>query len=171
MEWSVLEWTGIGAAIPIIGRLFFIALAQDIARRFSVTMIGIKVWDWVTRWPPLIDPIWSGTWKITWTTESPSFDQSNFWIGRVWRCFNTIAAEGTGKSSSGQRIKYGFVGKLSRDKTILTGTWFDKRGAGYHGCYQLRLFSAHNIAEGRWVGFSETSAAINADMLKWERLG
>jgi hypothetical protein len=171
MDWSALIWAGVGAAVPILARILFVALVRDFARRFALTIVGVKLWDFVTSWA-LKDPIWSGRWRVTWTTNSTNFHANNAWTGRVRRCFDTMVAEGIGQTSTGRSVRYGFVGKLSRDRTILTGTWFDMRGAtvGYHGCYQVRLFSAHDRAEGKWLGFSETSGAINTDVLKWERL-
>lgn len=154
----------------IIGRTFFILIVRDFARRFALTLTGIRLFDrFLGRL--LRDPVWSGYWRISWRVKSSSFSAENVFDGRIYRCFDTIAAEGRGFASNGAEIPYGFIGKLSRDNTILTGTWFDRRGAksGYHGTYQIRLPAAGTVAKGKWLGFSDKSSQIKVGEITWER--
>lgn len=155
-------------ALQALGR----ALITDVATRISASMWGIRAFDTVTGWA-LRHPVWSGTWEITWKVRSTNFHPVNTETGQLYRCFNTVALEGSGTTAAGHKIPYGFVGRLSRDKSILTGTWFDRRGdkVGYHGVFQLRVQGASGTAAfGRWAGFSEMKPVVNADVMEWTRI-
>lgn len=117
-------------------------------------------------------PMWSGFWDVTWRVESSNFLETNTHRGRLFRCFNAIALEGSGTTTTGRDIPYGFVGTLSRDKSIATGIWFDRRwgDGGYHGVFQVRVAGTGDRADGLWCGFSETGPQINANALMWERV-
>src|SRR5262249_683215 len=148
-----------------------VTLISDFARRLALTIRGVEAFEFVFGWV-LKDAIWSGRWRITWTVASPTFNNTNAWEGRIARCFDTIVARGVGVTSGGVTLPYGFVGKLSPDHSLLTGTWFDERGAksGYHGAYQLRLTPVGDQAIGKWLGFSKTQPVINSGDLLWEKL-
>jgi len=165
-------WTLVGAALTIAARTFFAAIITDFTKRFTLTLVGVQAFDAMTDWL-LRHPIWSGYWRVTWKVTSADFPEKNEWEGRVYRCFDTVVAEGAGQVSGGEYIRYGFIGKLSRDRTILTGTWFDRRGSkiGYHGAYQVCLQTPRDVATGKWIGFSSKQPVINADELLWERVG
>jgi hypothetical protein len=171
MAWNSVGWAVLGAAMPTLLRSFFVAIVRDFARRFALTIFGIRLFD-RTIGRLLSDPLWSGRWRITWFVESQTFNDHSSWESRIYRCFDTIAAEGRGDVVEGTSIPYGFVGKLSRDKTILTGTWFDRRGtrAGYHGSYQLRMPASGAVAKGKWIGFSDTKPIVKSGELEWRRL-
>jgi len=172
IDWSHLLSAGIGGGGVLVIRSLSRAIAADVAKRITTTLWGIRAFDVCT--PPFMrHPLWSGTWRVTWFVKSANFEPSNADSGRLYRCFNSIAFEGSGTTTTGQRIPYGFVGKLSRDKTIATGIWFDRRGGdgGYHGVFQLRASGNGHQAAGKWAGFSETSSAIKADKIEWQRIG
>jgi hypothetical protein len=110
---------------------------------------------------------------VVWIVKSSNFAAVNPETGRLYRCLNSVAFEGSGTTADGKRIPYAFVGRLTRDKTILTGTWLDRRGrgVGYHGVFQLRLQGAGSTtASGKWMGFSETKPIVKSDSLDWIRL-
>lgn len=168
--WGIV-WTAIGSFLPMLAKWLMAAILKDFARSFMFTLIGIRLFDRsIGRLRE--DPVWSGRWRVTWFVDSPTFNNKNSWEGRIYRCFDTVAAEGIGHTADGRRIPYGFIGKLSRDRTILTGTWFDRRGAssGYHGAYQLRVSAVGERAIGKWIGFSDTDTTVRAGELEWQRL-
>jgi hypothetical protein len=172
IKWNIVFWGAVGSAATILIRMLFVALVTDFARRFSLSIIGVRIFDFLTRWF-LSDPIWSGQWKITWQVSSSSFKQENSYEGKIYRCLDTVVTEGMGHTADGESIPYGFVGKLSRDHTILTGIWFDRRGAksGYHGSYQIRLSAGGStLASGKWIGFSEQRNTVKAGKLTWQKL-
>ena len=170
-HWELVICTAAGAAIPVVMKSLFVSIFKDFTLRFSWTIFWIRIFDGtfgrITK-----DVIWSGSWKITWFVSSNTFLKANDWNGTIYRCFDTIAAEGMGHTQAGTSIPYGFIGKLSRDKTILTGTWFDRRGAkaGYHGAFQVRVTNAGHLVEGKWLGFSDKSPIIKTGKLLWEKL-
>jgi hypothetical protein len=160
--WHIVS-AGVGGGLVLAGRALWLALATDVAKRISATLRGMRAIDSIT--PEFLrHPVWSGTWDVTWEVESPNFEHVNTHRAKLYRCFNAIALEGIGTTISGKRIAYGFTGKLSRDKSIATGIWFDRRwgDGGYHGVYQVRLAGTGDRATGLWSGFSETTPAINA---------
>lgn len=160
---------GLVLALQGLGR----AAVTDVATRISAKVWGIKAFDKLTGWF-MRHSIWSGRWEVTWEVKSPNFAPVNAEVGRLYRCLGSVALEGSGTTSDGQKIPYGFVGRLTRDKTIITGTWFDRRGAdvGYYGVFQLRLLGAGSTkAVGRWAGFSDAKPTVNADVITWTRIG
>ena len=163
--WLVLVG-GATLALEALGR----ALWVDVAKRASVSVWGIRIFDYLTGWA-LHDPLWSGEWKVTWQVGSKNFLPVNEDTGQLYRCFNSFAIEGSGTTSSGRKIPYAFVGKLSRDKSIATGLWFDNRGGnfGYHGVFQMRVQSDGTGVEGLWTGFSEATSAIKSGKMSWQR--
>ncbi|QCK85573.1 hypothetical protein E8L99_07225 [Phreatobacter aquaticus] len=171
MHWTDIAWAAIGGALTLLGRNALTAAFTDVARRISLSMWGIRMFDqYIGKY--LIHPIWSGQWDVTWFVNSASFEESNTHTSTIYRCFNTIAIESTGTTPAGLKLRYGFIGRLSRDKTIVSGIWFDSRGndGGYHGVYQLRMPGAGHAATGLWVGFSDTTDAINSGKLVWTKL-
>jgi len=171
IDWLHVVTLGIGASSGLALRSLWRAITADVAKRITSTLSGIRIFDKCTcRF--LRHPLWSGEWSVTWKVNSPTFEPANTECGRLYRCFNSIAFEGSGSTTTGHRIPYGFVGKLSRDKTIVTGIWFDRRGGdgGYHGVFQLRASGNGHAATGLWAGFSETSAEIKADKFEWTRV-
>jgi hypothetical protein len=167
---SHLAWVAVGGGIGLAGRSLISAITTDVARRISTTLWGIRTFDRVTR-RILRHPIWSGTWEISWHVESKTFGPINSDFGEIARCFNAIAIEGSGTTSTGSKIPYGFVGKFSRDKSIITGIWFDRRAGdgGYHGAFQLRVHGSGEEASGLWLGFSESTATIKSDKIFWKK--
>lgn len=166
---NALVGGGIVLALQALGR----AVMTDVATRISAKVWGIRTFDELTGWV-LRHGIWSGRWEVTWEVQSTNFASVNAETGRLYRCLGSVAFEGSGWTSDGYKIPYGFVGRLTRDKTILTGTWFDRRGSdvGYYGVFQLRLLGAGSTkATGRWAGFSEEKPVVNADVLTWTRIG
>lgn len=172
MAWKAVALTGVGASLPYVVRTFLVIAVKDFARRFSYNVTAVRIFDKVFG-KILNEPIWSGIWRVTWNVNSKNFEEENHWDGQVYRCFDTIAADGIGITRTGKKIPYGFLGKLSRNRTILTGTWFDKRGSlsGYYGAYQIRLSDAEAKAEGKWIGFSSETKAVKANKITWERIG
>ncbi len=155
-------------AVRALGR----AVATDVAKRISYSLWGMRKIDAIT--PAFLrHPVWDGKWEVTWEVNSSNFEQFNTHRGRLYRCFNTIAIEGLGRTSSGKLISYGFTGKLSRDKSVATGVWFDRRwgDGGYHGVYQVRLTGTSDRASGLWCGFSQTTSSIKSDKLVWVKVG
>lgn len=166
---NALVGGGIVLALQALGR----ALVTDVATRITASVWGIRAFD-ATLGRLRRHPVWSGTWEVAWHVESASFAAVNAKTGRLFRCLHAVAFEGHGTTASGHSVPYAFVGRLSRDKTILTGTWFDRRAGdvGYHGVFQLKLWDPNGgRASGRWAGFSETRPIVNADLLEWERVG
>lgn len=168
--WHIVS-VGIGGGLVLTVRILWQAIATDVAKRITASLWGMRTIDSMT--PAFLHhSIWSGTWDVTWEVESPNFELVNTHRARLYRCFNTIALEGLGTTTSGNQIPYGFTGKLSRDKSIATGIWFDRRwgDGGYHGVYQVRISGTGDCAIGLWCGFSETSPAIKSDKLVWTRV-
>lgn len=170
--WNSILWAAAGSALPVLVRTFFAAAMRDFVRRFIFTMTGVCVFD-RTIGRLLTDPVWSGRWRVTWHVSSSTFKQENACEGRLYRCFDTVVAEGIGHTVNGESVPYGFIGKLSRGRTILTGTWFDRRGAktGYHGSYQIRVPASGRMVTGKWIGFSDKEPVVKCGELTWERLG
>ena len=171
MHLSQVLWAVAGGgatlALEALGR----ALWVDVAKRVSVGVWAIRIFDRLTGWA-LHDPLWSGKWNVAWSVGSENFLPKNEDAGRLYRCFNSFAIEGSGTTSSGHKTPYAFVGKLSRDKSIATGLWFDNRGgkSGYHGVFQMRSRGDGAGAEGLWAGFSDTTSAIKFGEMSWHRL-
>lgn len=166
---NALVGGGAVLALQVVGR----AVMTDVATRISTKVWGIRVFDKLTGWL-LRHAVWSGTWEVTWKVASANFEPVNAETGQLYRCLNSVAFEGAGTTAEGHRIPYGFIGRLSRDKTILTGTWFDRRGndVGYYGVFQLRLLGAgSDSASGKWAGFSEEKPVVNSDSLTWRKIG
>lgn len=155
-----------------LARTLLIAVVRDIARRFALSLFGVRLFD-RTLGRLHRDPVWSGHWRVTWYVTSSTFVQENSCEGRIYRCFDTVVTEGVGHTIDNESIRYGFIGKLSRDGTILTGTWFDRRGArvGYHGSYQIRAPASGSVVKGKWIGFSDKKPIVRAGDITWERLG
>lgn len=163
---SIVALLSGGVALSV--KALFSALVTDVAKRIGATLWGIKFFHRLT--PRFLrHPKWSGQWKVTWEVESTNFDAINTDTVELYRVFNRVALEAPGKTSAGDTIIYGFVGTFSRDKTIITGTWFDKRvsDAGYHGAYQVRLAGNGRDVKGVWIGFSETSEGVKSGPLRW----
>jgi hypothetical protein len=152
-------------------RALVAAVISDLSKRLMISMWGIRAFDtclgWIVR-----NPVWSDEWEVVWDVQSSTFQSTNVEKAQLSRAFNKVALEGSGITRDGKKIRYGFLGDLSRGKTIITGTWFDRRGgqSGYYGAYQLRLSGTGEEAVGRWVGFSETTAAIKSGRLTWKKL-
>lgn len=172
MDWPTMLFTAMIAGTTLALQALVRALWYDIAKRFSLTVKGIQIFDILTR-KFLRDPVWSGKWTVTWYVKGPTFQPENIETRRLYRCFNSFTVEGVGITSSGNEIPYVFVGKFSRDKTIATGVWYDNRGSssGYHGAFQVRVIGEGNGAKGRWLGFSETTHQIKSDKIEWQRSG
>lgn len=172
LDWAKIISLLIVPAFWILGRTLIVIVVRDFARRFTLTLFGIWLFD-RTLGRLLTDHVWSGRWRVTWSVASPDFPAKNQFEGKIYRCFDTIVAEGRGHVVDGESIPYAFVGKLSRADSILTGTWFDRRGtkSGYHGAFQIRLPAAKTIATGTWVGFSDSKPTVRVDELVWERIG
>lgn len=171
LQWLAVIIAFAGSASYLLMKGLFVLIVRDFARRFSLTFFGVWLVDrTIGRVFP--DKVWSGRWRITWTVKSADFAAQNVWEGYIYRSFDTIAAKGAGHTSDGQTILYGFIGKLSRSDTILTGTWFDTRGtrAGYHGTYQVLLSELGTVASGKWMGFSGKRRLVRANNLVWEKL-
>lgn len=158
-------------SIVLVGRSLVAAIMTDVARRINLTIVGVRFFDRLT--PKFFDdPVWEGNWKVSWEVESKNFRPRSSETVRIARCFNTIVLEGSGATVKGKKIPYGFVGKFSRDRSIVTGIWFDRRGGdgGYHGVYQLRRRGGADEAEGLWSGFSEENHAIKSGKLLWQKV-
>ncbi len=169
--YSAILWGIFSGGILILLRTLFVAAMSDVGRRISSTMFGIQAFE-NTLGRLLRDDVWSGEWEVAWNVKSKAFLQSNKRQSAIARCFNSVALEGVGLTTAGVEIPYGFIGKLSRDKSIVTGTWFDRSGnnAGYHGVYQLRLQGGRDEAVGKWAGFSETGSNIKTGTLYWTKV-
>lgn len=168
--WHLVS-AGIGGGSVQAVRALWRAIATDVAKRITASLWPMRIIDSIT--PNILrHPIWSGTWDVTWEVDSPNFEPVNAHRARLYRCFNAIALEGLGTTTTGKQIPYGFTGKLSRDKSIVTGTWFDRRwgDGGYHGVYQLRIAGTGESATGLWCGFSETTEKIKSNRLVLARL-
>lgn len=173
MSWlfqSPLATAAFGGAVTLLLRSLLIAIFSDIARRIAWTLIGMRIFDFVLGWATR-HAIWSGRWEIAWHVTSENFAPENVDVVRIYRVFNRIGFQVVTKNGDGKSVPYGFVGDLSRDKSIVTGLWFDGRGSaiGYHGAYQLRLKGDGYQADGVWIGFSETSSAIKHGKLIWKK--
>lgn len=169
--WWHLLFASIGGGIALALQALWRAISVDAAKRITSTIWGIRVVDRCT--PNFLrHHLWSGTWEVTWSVKSKNFLPNNSEAGRLYRCFNVIALEGSGTTATGAKIPYAFVGKLSQDSSIVTGTWFDRRGAGgYHGVYQLAVAGTGNEAVGLWAGFSRTRVTVKSGDLSWVRTG
>lgn len=168
--WHIAS-AGVGGGLVLSAQALWRAMVTDVSKRITTSLWCMRQIDRVT--PSFLQhEMWSGTWDITWNVDSSNFDQTNTHRGRLYNCFNAIALEGAGRTVAGHAIPYGFVGKLSRDKSIATGTWFDRRGGdgGYHGVFQVRVGRTGDRADGLWCGFSETGPQIKADVLNWVRV-
>jgi hypothetical protein len=165
--WGIIIGGGLIAA-----RLLLAAVLRDTAKRIAFTLWGIKLFHNATKWLPWLQhPTWSGNWEITWKVESDNFHESNVDRAQMYRAFNRIAAVSSYSTLEGNSIPYKFVGELSRDMTIVTGTWSDNRGGagGYHGSFQMRVTGTAVSAKGLWIGFSETTNEIKAGDLIWNK--
>jgi hypothetical protein len=167
--WSLVS-AGMGAGAVLALQALWRTIYIDVAKRITSTIWGIRIVDEIT--PKFLrHHLWSGTWEVTWVVKSKNFSPDNAKVGRLYRCFNMIALEGSGTTAAGDKIPYAFVGKLSQDGSIVTGTWFDRRGAGgYHGVYQLVVAGSGNTAVGLWVGFSRSKVAVRSGELRWVRI-
>lgn len=170
IDWWHLVFASIGGGLALAIQAFSRAISADVAKRISATLWGIRLFDKYTP-KTLRHHQWSGDWEVTWGVKSTNFMPQNSDIGRLYRCFNIVALEGSGTTTAGEKIPYAFVGRLSQDGDIVTGTWFDRRGpGGYHGVYQLAVAGTGWTADGLWAGFSRTKVAIKSGNLSWVRL-
>lgn len=160
----------ISGAIVLALRTLGAALLSDMAKRIGVTMWGIRLFDFALGWAHR-HAFWSGTWEVRWDVKSQYFQPTNTEQARLYRMFNRVAVRASGTKPDGTRIPYLFTGTLSRDKSILTGIWFDGLDSetGYHGAFQLRLETTTRTAQGKWVGFSYRTSAIKTGALIWTR--
>jgi len=157
-------------ALTLVGRALLAAFMTDVARRAGTSIKFIRIFDRYTSFL-FKHSVWSGEWEVNWAVNSPNFKKNNRDIVELSRCLNNIAMEASGTTTKGKKITYGFVGKLSRDKSIVTGTWFDRRkgGFGYHGSFQLKLAGSADKATGIWIGFSETAGNIKSGQMDWDK--
>lgn len=175
IEWRDALWAAAGGggllALQALGRAIF----ADVASRVSAKYWGIRLFDRATCWIWFMrDPVWSGLWNVSWSVKSKNFEPTNSHVGQIYRCLNSIAILGSGATPDGNRVPYCFIGKLSREKSVLTGTWFDQtivNGGAYHGVYQLRRSGTGGKATGLWIGFSETTGAIKSGEVTWTPVG
>lgn len=156
--------------LTLVARALVAAIAADVGRRISSTFWVIRAFD-RTLGRLIPDHTWGGTWTVTWFVDSENFETINSTTSTVYRCFSMVALEGSGAVTAGGLRRYLFTGRLSSDRSILTGVWFDAQeaSAGYHGAFQLRLRGAQNKAEGLWIGFSRMSRDIRSGPLQWTK--
>ena len=160
----------ITALTTLIAPKLIALLLAELGKQVSGQYWFIKIFD-STAGKFLRDRVWSGQWSLTWHTDSANFPKQNTSLGTLHRCFNSIALKSSIQSSKGSELTYLFVGKLSRDRTILTGTWYDDLGSnrGYHGSFQIRLDQHQKSASGKWIGFSDSSNEIRSDNIIWNK--
>lgn len=159
------------STLVLSSRAVISAWLSDFSRRISFSYMFMslfgRILDTFSK-----DPVWSGKWETTWYFSGKSFPSINTSSNILYRCFNSIALKVEYISCDGKKFSYIFLGKLTKDKTILTGIWHDQIGPdrGYYGCYQLRLMDDLSTAEGKWVGFSGKAPIVNADQFMWKKL-
>lgn len=169
--WREIIWTLVIGAVVLVGRSLMAALFSDIATRLAVNLTGIRLFNFVLGWA-VRHPVWSGTWQVHWSVQSENFSRNNTCQATRFRMFNQVAMVGLGRSKTVGEIEYVFIGSLSRDKSVLTGKWSDRRGVsiGYHGVYQLLLSGTGDRAVGTWIGFSTTEGRVKSGDLMWTKL-
>lgn len=157
-----------GAAL--LGKFLIAAIARDAAKRITLNLRFLMFFSKLLGFLPK-HPLWSGAGIIRWTVESDNFKSTNWDVAQIYRVFNTVGLEAKVTRVDGKKVPYRFVGKLSREQTILTGEWFDSRGkvGNYHGAYQLRYLIAQSKAEGKWIGFSDTTTEIKVGSMTFEK--
>jgi hypothetical protein len=100
--------------------------------------------------------------------DSKHFSKSNVDKVTMHKFLKYVAAELRSTTTSGSKIKYGFVGEL--DGRVITGRWYDTRNAGgsYHGSFQVVAEPTMDSASGKWLGFA-TDGSVKADKLFWKK--
>ena len=154
----------------LLGKFLIAAIVRDVAQRISLNLGILRVLSKLLGFLPK-HPLWSGIGIICWTVESDNFKSENWDVAEIFRVYNTVGLEAKVERADGKKVPYRFIGKLSREKTILTGEWFDSRGkaGNYHGSYQLRLLISKSKAEGKWIGFSDTTDEIKVGTMTWKK--
>jgi len=167
---KLIEAGVILGGVLIAGKFLIAAIARDAAQRITLNLGFLRIFSKLLSFLPA-HPIWSRWGTICWTVESDNFQSENCDIAQIFRVFNTVGLEAKVTRADGKKVPYRFIGKLSREKTILTGEWFDSRGkaGNYHGTYQLRYLNAQSKAEGKWIGFSDTTDEIKVGKMTWEK--
>lgn len=113
----------------------------------------------------------SGRWRISWTTDSDTFEPENSRESPLYLALNQVFIEGEGRVTGGGIVPYHFIGTINSGETLITGTWFDphNRVSGYSGSFQVRLAPVEGAARGKWIGFS-ANGPINSGDLRLQRL-
>ena len=169
---KILEAGVVFGGVLIAGKFLLAAIARDAAQRISINLKALQIFSKILGLIPFMrHPLWSGRGTICWTVESHNFEPENCDIAQIFRVFGTVGLEAKVKRADGKKVPYRFIGKLSREKTILTGEWFDSRGkaGNYHGAYQIRVLNAKSMAVGKWIGFSDTKDEVKVGEMRWEK--
>lgn len=166
----------LGGALVILAQWLFNATARDVTKRLVLTAYMIQAGSILAKvlstiFPFLRHPVWSGDWTVSWEVESQNFDPVNSRGSELFLWLTSVSIEGTGRTSKGECLPYSFVGMLTRDKTIVTGTWTDKVSGpeGYHGVFQIRLNPSKDEASGLWIGFSHSDGTVKSGQLTWTK--
>lgn len=161
----------VGGAIVLLGKWLFAAMLREISTRLSVTLWGIRFFHHMT--PYLRDQSWSGKWQLTWKVQSTNFPEVNTDLVKIYRIFGDVAMTAVfHPSETRTAIEYFFVGRLNKDRTILTGTWVDRKDRikGYHGGFQVRLKRTGELINGLWIGFSDEEAIVKCGPLSMQKI-
>lgn len=170
IDWGSLFWLGVATAFGSVVTTGMKYVFTDIIRRISLNIWFIRTFDRVTNYS--ITSKWRGTWEMEWDVVSPNFPDINRGIGRIYCFGSNIAFERTAITRKGTETIYGFVGQLTCQGKVVTGTWFKlrQRDSGYHGAFQLRMCEPDDLVTGAWVGFSDSRCTVNAGEYRLTKL-
>lgn len=159
-------WVLVGSAITICLRLLAVALIKEPAK---ILLGNYKVIRFLSQYLSFKHPVYSDEWELTWTVKSKNFSEKNSDKVVVYKFLHFVGALASATTKEGEKISYGFVGRLSQD--ILTGDWFDNRirGIGYHGTFQVVFAKTLDKADGQWLGFSE-HRAVKSGVFSWRKV-
>lgn len=155
-----------GAAVSaVFGTIIINVLAVsivDVGKWIIASTYMIRLFDVVTLYRT--SSKWRGTWHMNWGVVSTNFPNSKQEIGNIYHFAGHIAFDRIATTKGGSTANYGFVGKLSREGSVVTGKWYNKddTSKGYHGAFQLIMFGPDNEVGGEWVGFSSDLRRVNS---------
>ncbi|WP_139792368.1 hypothetical protein [Henriciella litoralis] len=162
-------WLFLGGVSLIVLKWITAFILRLIFGRIAMQYVAIKLGHQALRlWK---DHDWSGSWEISWVAVTDVGKSENVGRGEVFKFFNSVAIVSTPISGETSEI-YRFVGRLSRNGTILSGHWTDhkRNNKGYHGTFQIRRSEKGRSAVGQWLGFSQNGNLIRTGELKWQKL-
>lgn len=159
-------WIGVLlAAVAMFGKWLVSEAMKMLARHSSNYAASIRFISNIT--PRLLrHKRLSGRWRISWTTDSDTFESQNSRVSPLYLALNQVFIEGEGRVSGGGIVPYHFIGTINSGETLITGNWFDphNRVSGYSGAFQVRLSPAEGAAHGKWIGYSATGPIRTGDL-------